>query len=57
MQLIEVEEKDQVQEENLNLTFKVPVEDIFVTDHISTSINTSTSIKSSNVNPFVTYLK
>ena len=57
MQLIEVEDKDQVEEENLNLTFKVPVEDIFITDHISTSINTSTSIKSSNVNPMVTYLK
>lgn len=57
MQLIEVEEKEQVHEENLNLTFKVPVEDILVIDHISTSINTSTSIKSSNVNPHVTYLK
>ena len=57
MQLIEVEEKEQVQEENLNLTFKVPAEDIFITDHISTSINTSTSIKSSDVNPMVTYLK
>ena len=58
MQLIEVEDKDKPQEENLNLTFKVPVEDIYVTDHISTSLNTACPInKSSNVSFSITYLK
>ena len=58
MQLIEVEDKDKPQEENLNLTFKVPVEDIYVSDHISTSLNTACPInKSSNVSFSITYLK
>ena len=55
MQLIEVEEKE-CKEENLNLNFKVPVEDIYVPGHISFSINTSTSVKSSYINPHVTYM-
>jgi len=57
LQLIEVEEKEKAQEENLNLTFKVPIEDIYVTEHISTSLNTEMSVKSSNVNFSITYLK
>ena len=57
MQLIEVEEKEKMQEENLNLTFKVPIEDIYISDHLSTSVNTASSIKSSDISPYVTYLQ
>lgn len=57
MQLIDVEEKGKTQEEGLNLTFNVPIEDIYITDHVSISINTTTSIKSSCINPFVTYIQ
>lgn len=57
LQLIDVKEKEKVQEEGLNLTFNIPVEDIYVSDHISTSINTTTSIKSSYINPYVTYMQ
>lgn len=56
MQLLEVEEKEKVQEENLNLTFKIPTEDIYIPGHISISINTSSSVKSSYINPHVTYM-
>ena len=57
MQLIEVEEKEKMQEENLNLTFKVPIEDIYITDHISTSMNTLSSNKTSTISPYVTILQ
>ena len=57
MQLIEVEEKERMQEENVNLTFKVPIEDICISDHISTSINSESSNKSSVISPYVTVLQ
>lgn len=48
MQLIDVEPKEKSQEENLNLTFNTPVEDIYIPDHIETSLNTDIDIGNSN---------
>lgn len=57
MQLIEVEEKQEAKEENLDLTFKTPNEDIAVTEHVSTSLNTAISEKSSEAEPLIEYIK
>ena len=57
MQLIEVEDKEEAKEENLNLTFKVPTEDLFNLDHISTSVNTSISVRSSEAEMSIEYIK
>lgn len=56
MQLIDAEDKECAQEENLNLTFKTPNEDILGLDHITTSLNSAMS-KSSLVNVSVEVLK
>ena len=57
MQLIEVEDKEEAKEENLNLTFKVPNEDFFVLDHICTSVNTAMSARSSKAEISIEYIK
>jgi hypothetical protein len=57
MQLFEVEDKQEAKEENLDLTFKTPNEDIVVIDHISTSYNTAITEKSSEAELVIEYIK
>ena len=56
LQIIEVEEKE-AQEENFNLTFPTKEEDISIPTHISTSLNTDSSINFYNAPYYITYLK
>jgi hypothetical protein len=50
MQLIEANDKYESQEENVNFNFKVPLEDILLNDHISTSLNSE--IKNSSLSEY-----
>ena len=57
MQLIDVENKEENEEESFSLNFKTPNEDILYKDHIFLSMNSNTSIKSTVTNISVVEVK